>query len=178
MSNTCCGLPTIMDFLTGRFLPETGEEMVRQVIEKFLIEEKGWRREDIEVDRPLELHIDGHVEHGRVELLVRADGRPFMAVKSAPGSLVTREREALAAARLSGDSPPPLTVVTNGDDAEIMDTRTGKVLETGLDAIPDREEALAKIAHLGGHPLDRGKKEKETRIYLAFAGFQCAEDCS
>ena len=52
-----------------------------------------------------------------------------MTVKSSRGSLVTRERESLAASRLACDVQVPLTVVTNGQDAEILDTLKGKVLD-------------------------------------------------
>lgn len=36
----------------------------------------------------------------------------------------------------------PLVLITNGEDAEIMDGDSGKVIATGLENIPDKEKII------------------------------------
>ena len=41
---------TLIDFISGRTVPNTGAEEHRQAVERFLVEQKGFARGDIEVD--------------------------------------------------------------------------------------------------------------------------------
>ncbi|MEW6267614.1 MAG: type I restriction enzyme HsdR N-terminal domain-containing protein [Thermodesulfobacteriota bacterium] len=168
---------TLRDFVTGRELPDTDDERIRQAVEEFLVRGKGYRPEEIELDRCFDLPVADSPERGRIDLIVLIQGRPFMAILCAPGSLVTRERAALAAARLADEVQIPFTVVTNGREAELLDTITGRVTAEGLAAWPDRAEAEVLIAGLKPQPLKEGRKEKEARIYLAFAPFKCGLFC-
>ncbi|MBW1710996.1 MAG: type I restriction enzyme HsdR N-terminal domain-containing protein [Deltaproteobacteria bacterium] len=167
---------SIQDYITGRELPYSDDEYIRQDIERLLVHEKGYRAEMIEVERSFVIRLEEEAL-GRLELLVRYEGRPFMAIKCVRGSLVTREREALAASRLALDVQIPLTVITNGDNAEILDTLTGQVLDLGLDKIPDLDHAKTRIKELEYVPLPDKRREKEERIYLAFMTFQCPSKC-
>jgi hypothetical protein len=105
-----------------------------------------------------------------------------MILRFAPGSIVTRERAAIAAARVLEPSYQiPLVVVTNCKDAEVLDTYTGKVIRQGLDSIPDRKEAEALVRTLRFEPFDdEEKKDREHRILNAYdleiccAGGPCA----
>ena len=93
-----------------------------------------------------------------------------MVIRYGPGSLVTRERPAIAAARvLNTDYQIPLVIVTNSVDAELLETATGKVIQQGMDAIPSQEE-LDRLLELYdfGPPLESNKREKELRILNAF----------
>ena len=175
----CCGLngTTIMDHITGRELADCDDEQIRQGVERLLIEKKGYMPSDIEVDRVFHLDMDGAVEQGRAELVVYVNEKPYMTIKNSRGSLVSREREALSASRLACETVVPFTVVTNGRDAELLDTATGQILATGLEAIPDKDEARKGISGLIFSRLDPKKREREGRVYLAFAGFQCPTSC-
>lgn len=167
----------IKDYITGREMAENDDELIRQSMERLLVEEKGYEPAEIEVDRPFDIVIGEERHKARAELLVSVKGQPFMIIKSVCGSLVTREREALAASRLACDAPVPVTVVTNGREAETMDTSTGRVVARGLEAIPAKDEALAKMPGLERLPLTEDRREKEGRIYLAFADFRCPNRC-
>ena len=92
-----------------------------------------------------------------------------MILRFGPGSIVTRERAAIAAARvLEASYPIPLAVVTNGKDAEVLDTYTGKVIRQGLDNIPDKNEAEALVQSLRFDPFDDKKRDRELRILNAY----------
>jgi len=82
---------------------------------------------------------------------------------------------AIAAARvINPDYRIPLAVVTNGSDAELLDTTTGKILGYGLDSIPDSDTADEMVEHLQFlPPLDAEKRERELRILNAFDVERC-----
>jgi len=168
---------TIIDFLTGRELADSDDERIRQEMEHLLIEQKGYEPGEVQVDRAFDLYVDGEKTQGLAELVVYVRGEPFMIIKSSRGSLVTREREAVAVSRLVCGVQVPFTVVTNGQDAEIIDTKTAKVISLGLEALPSKAEALAGIQDLEQVVLPDRRREKEARIYLAFANFQCPTEC-
>ncbi len=152
----------IVDFITGQPVPNVGAEANRQQVERFLVETKGYRREDVMVDAPINLEIDGAVYRSAVDLVIHIEGRPIIAVKCAAGSLGSREREIVAAARLYGTSPLPLAVVSDGSSATVLDTATGRKTGDGLGAIPTRSEAvnLALAKRLPPVAPDRLAREK------------------
>lgn len=168
---------TIQDFITGRALPDCDDEQIRQFIESLLVEQKGYSPSEIEVDRTFDLGPGERGRLGRAELVVYVAGKPFMTVKSTRGSIVSREREAISASRLACDVVVPYTVVTNGQDAEFLDTRTGQVLGTGLAAIPHKNDAQEKASGLDFQTLDAGRRDRELRVYLAYADFECSSFC-
>ncbi len=157
-----------VDYITGRTIVDTHDERSRQKIARFLVEEKGYSKEDIEVRREIPLDVDGNRATSKVDFVLRLDGKAFAIIIFGPGSLVTRERSTLAAARLLEDYEVPFAVVTNGEDAEVMETRSGRVIAEGLEAIPSKEEALERIRMLNLEKVSEKRLEKEKRILYVF----------
>ena len=91
---------TLKDYLTGEELPDTDDERYRQQLARHLVEEKGYAPEELEPRLSIETVFNGRRVRSLIELTVRIDGRRLMIVRYGPGSLVTRERPALAASRL------------------------------------------------------------------------------
>jgi hypothetical protein len=135
----------IVDFITGESVPNVGSELNRQKVERYLVRQKGYRREDVLVDAPIQIDIDGQVYRSKVDLVIQIDDQAFMAVKCAAGSLGSREREIVSAARLFGPAPLPLAVVSDGTSAVVLDVATGKKKSEGLATIPHRSEAVGLI---------------------------------
>ena len=161
-------LGKIVDFITGQQIVDTHDERARQKIARFLVENKGYPKEDIEPRRGIPLSVDGNRATARVDFVIRVEGKGFAIIIFGPGSLVSRERSALAAARLVERYEVPFAVVTNGKDAELLETRSGRVIAEGLDAIPSKEEALEKIGALTFEELPAKRLEKEQRILYVF----------
>ena len=91
-----------------------------------------------------------------------------MIIKYGPGSLVTRHRPVLAASRVLAPYQIPVAVVTNGEDAEILDGSSSKVLSRGLDAIPTKTE-LGEIAdRFDFIPIPAKRAEMESRILYCY----------
>ena len=152
---------TITDFVTGRALPNVGAEINRQMVEKFLVRQKGFNPDDIHINFPIAVTIDDEIYRSRVDLVLQVSSRMVMAVKCAAGSLGSRQREILAAARLLTDYQIPISIVSNGEAAIVLDTISGKEIGNGLDAIPSRKAAehLAATADFKIYPEERWKRE-------------------
>jgi len=161
---------TCVDFLTGEDLADTDDERRRQRIARFLVERLGYGKDEITPRLTITTSFAGRTSVSRIDFAVKLEGREFMLIRYAPGSLVSRERAAVAAARvLVPDYRVPLVVVTNGQDAELLDSGDGGVLARGLAAIPARNSALDMMNDLEFSPFfDEGKRERELRILNAF----------
>lgn len=157
-----------VDFITGQPIVDTLDERARQKIARLLVEDKGYSKGDIEVRRKIPLTVDGKRATARVDFIIRLEGRAFAVIIFGPGSLVSRERSTLAAARLVERYEVPFAVITNGQDAEVLETRSGRVIAEGLDAIPSKEEALERIRTLTFEELSGTRLEKEQRILYVF----------
>ncbi|MEN8140750.1 MAG: type I restriction enzyme HsdR N-terminal domain-containing protein [Thermodesulfobacteriota bacterium] len=158
-------------YLTGETIVDTDDERVRQSLAKLLVEERGYAKEEVLARLTIETLFADRFVTSRVDLAVQLAGRLFLIIRYAPGSLVTRERSALAAARvLRDDYRIPLAVVTNGREAELLDSATGKVLATGLAAaIPTRDAADAMQGSLDFLPgLAEEGQERERRVLNSF----------
>lgn len=157
-----------VDFITGETLIDTIDERARQKIARFLVEEKGYLKDEIQVRRQITLDVDGNKGTFKVNFVIRVVGKAFMIVIFGPGSLVTRERPALAAARLVEGYEVPFTVVTNGQGAEVLETRSGEVIAEGLENIPSKAEALQRLPTVRFETLPEERLAREKRILYAF----------
>ena len=173
---------TLHDYLSGQTIIDTDDERYRQRIARFLVTEKGYDKQEIISRLKIETLFNKNFVTSTIDLVITLAKRYFIVIRYGAGSLVTRERPAVAAARvLIPEYRIPYVVVTNGEDAEFLETRTGKVLAQGMSGIPTRQEALAllKNHHFEPPPSDKRRKQ-ELRILNAFdqdiccAGGPCA----
>lgn len=158
----------LIDFVTGKEVPNIGAEEVRQQVERFLVETKGYSKENIEVDADLRFTIGDEEIHSNVDLAVRLEGKRFMILKCVPGSLGSRQRETLAAARLLDAHQIPLSVVTDGRDAELLDTVTGELLSHGLEAIPSKDQGMQRMKEIKLQPFPEKRLEREKIIFRSY----------
>jgi hypothetical protein len=161
---------TLRDALTGEELPDTDDERYRQQLTTYLLEAKGYGAGDLTPRLAIDTEVGGQRVRSLIELTVTIQGRRLLIIRYGPGSLVTRERPAIAAARLLEPAYRiPLAVVTNCRDAELLETLTGKVLATGMDAIPDRERLTAMAPGLVFEPFaGADRRDREARILNVF----------
>jgi hypothetical protein len=158
----------ITDFITGKDVPNIGAQENRQKIERFLVETKGYSKGDIEVDAEIAFTIGNEVVRSSVDLVARVEGKRFMVVKCVPGSLGSRHRETLSAARLLDDYQIPFSLVTDGKNAELLDTVTGELLDQGMDAIPSKDEARKRLNGMELKPYPENKLERERIIFRTY----------
>lgn len=156
---------------------EEGEDMAeeaRKMVEYLLLEKKGYHRDEVRKNVVFEVRLGDEVVMSSVDFLVAAGGRPGMIIKCAAGSLGSRERQAVAAARIISSPPVPIAVVADPLTAEVMDVSTGKVIGEGFGAIPIRGQLLRTLEESRLEPLSPARLEKEKRILLAFDAIRCS----
>ena len=132
----------LVDFLNGKILPDTHDERYRQQIARHLVNTLGFDKADIEANREVTINTGDRSAEVTVDFLVYRTKRAVMVTKYAPGSLVTRRLSTLALSRLVYDYQIPFVVVTNGEDAELLLGKTGKVIGEGISAIPGPDHQL------------------------------------
>ncbi len=166
---------SLQDYLTGEELTDTDDERLRQQLSRLMVEEKGYRKDDLIPRLFIETLFSRSFVRSTIDLTVKLCNKNIMILRYGPGSLVSRERSAIAAARvLDADYQIPLAVVTNLRDAELIDTVTGKILGNGLESIPDRAQ-LEKLFSTLTFPSRQQdlKLEREMRILNAFDVERC-----
>jgi hypothetical protein len=158
---------TLNDYLTGNSLEDTHDERYRQKIARFLVKKKGYAKSDIKPRSQLIVNAGSRKGKLWVDFLISVENRTAMMIKYAPGSLVTRHRSTLAMSRLVSAGQILVVVVTNGETADIMDGRTGKITASGFDEIPSRNELSNHAARSEFIPIPAERAEMEARIVYA-----------
>jgi hypothetical protein len=156
---------------------EDGENlaaMARKTIEYLLIEKKGYQRSELQKNIVFEVVLDTETVSSSVDFLITIEGKKAMVIKCASGSLSSRERQAVAAARLLDSPPVPIAVVADPVNAEVLDVATGKVIGEGFGAIPLRDQVITMLPEKEPKPLTPERIEKEKRILLAFDTIRCS----
>lgn len=146
----------------------------RKTVEYLLLEKKGYAREEIRKQVVFDVILGQETAHSSVDFLVTIEGKKAMVIKCASGSLSSRERQAVAAARLLATPPVPIAVVADPATAEVLDVMTGKVVGEGFGAIPVRDQILTVLSDKEPKPLSPERIEKEKRILLAFDAIRCS----
>ncbi|MCP4671293.1 MAG: type I restriction enzyme HsdR N-terminal domain-containing protein, partial [Desulfobacula sp.] len=130
---------TVTDYITGQLVKNIGPEASRQIFERFLVQDRGWQKTDIKVDKKIIVQFKGKDYLSKIDLIVYCKDKAFMAVTCVAGSIGSYEREILAGARLIYDYQIPFSVSTDARDAVIMDTLTGKKYGEGIDSVFSKE---------------------------------------
>ncbi len=146
----------------------------RKMVLFLLLEKKGYQEADIRKDVVFEVKVGDETAYSSVDILITLKGRKAMIIKCAAGSLDSRERQAVAAARLLNIPPVPVVVVADPVTAEVLDVKTGKVIGEGFGAIPVRDQMLQTLDQDALTPLSPERIEKEKRILLAFDAIKCS----
>jgi hypothetical protein len=153
-----------------------GEDLAaeaRTMIEYLLLEKKGYAPGDIRKSVSFEVRLGQETAHSCVDFLVSLDKRNAIIIKCAAGSLTSRERQVVAAARVLDSPPVPFAVVADPVNAEVLEVATGKVIGEGFGAIPLRDQLVTLLANAESKVLSPERIEKEKRILLAFDVIKC-----
>ncbi|NTW57778.1 MAG: hypothetical protein HGB21_05715 [Nitrospirae bacterium] len=155
---------------------QDGEDLAndaRKMIAYLLREKKGYLPEDVRKGLAFEVTLGQEVFWSSADFIVSVEGRMGMVIKCAAGSLDSRERQAVAAARVIASPPVPVAVVADPVTAEVLDVATGKVTGEGFGAIPTKEQLREILSEKMPQTLDAKRLEKEKRILLAFDAIKC-----
>lgn len=154
---------------------DTDDERIRQSLALMMINDLKYCNDQLRSRATIETLFAKSFVRSTIELVVSCADKEFMILRYGPGSLVSRERSAIAAARvLNKKYRIPLAVVTNGRDAELLDTITGNIIGYGVNSIPNAERAKKLVTELTYlPPLEAEQHERELRILNAFDVERC-----
>ena len=161
-------LGELVDFITGKTLKDTHDERYRQKIARLLVNQKGYLKADIETRKELRVEADAKKAILKIDFVITLADRICMVIKYGPGSLVTRRRSALAVSRLIAPEQVPIAVITNGEDAEIINGTTGEIIAQGLDSIPAKPELETLSAAEASMAISDKQAEMEQRILYCY----------
>lgn len=161
-------LGELADYLTGQTLPDTHDEQYRQKLVRWLVERNGYPKSAIIRHHMLTVGADDKEARVPVTYVIHLAGRVAMIVQYGPGSLVTRHRPALAMGRLVAPYQVPVVVVTNGEEADVLDGFSGRIMDRGLEGIPPIDQLRDITRRNPWHPISAQRKEKEARIVMAY----------
>ena len=161
-------IPLIVDFATGKKIPLTGAEENRQAVEKYLVNDKGYDKRDIEIDAVFAFVVKNEPYQSRIDLIVNVNQTRFMLIKCVAGSLGSWEREALAAARLADTYQIPFTLVSDGKNVTVLDTITGKLIGKNPADVPSKNIARQYLKGFTPTPFPAQRLEKERLIFRTY----------
>jgi hypothetical protein len=165
------------DLITGEPLPDREDEPVRQAAERLLLD-LGYGKEQVLVEAQRQVDWQGGCLPVRADLVVEIQGRPALLLRCARGSLVSREREAVAAARLLAEPWVPLALVYNGQEAELLEVASGKVLASGPAVVPDPAELARRVGEMPAHAPTPKEITQAARVYSAYSFISCPSQCT
>jgi hypothetical protein len=155
---------------------EDGEEMtaaVRKLAETILLEKKGYSPDDLRKNVFFDVVLGAETVRSHVDFLVTMEKRNVMLVKCAAGSLASRERQVVAAARVFDGLPIFVAVVMDPMSAVVLDGVSGKVMGEGFESIPTKEQLCTIASGREVKPFPPEKIERERRVLLAFDAIRC-----
>ena len=164
---------TLVDYISGKEIPFSNRDNIRQKLVKTLVEGKGYLKEDISLDREIRFDIEGQQVCSLVDISIGLDSKTLMVFKCASGSIVSRERQVIAAARLLEDYIIPFAVVTNGVNIELLDTLSEKVICDSMQLIPTRQELFENSRNLTLKSAKKNKLVYEQRILHTYDEISC-----
>jgi Type I restriction enzyme R protein N terminus (HSDR_N) len=177
MNESCPGEKLRQQLISAEPCETAKEEVVREKVLSLLLAEKGFALEDLEIDVPYAFQVGQEAFLSRASLVITLEGRRLVLIKCGAGSILARERSTLALARLLTDYQIPLAVVTNSEDATLLDTVRGDTLDCGLAAIPTKERLLELMKGLALVPLPEKRSQMEMKILAAFEGLSLHGEC-
>ena len=156
------------DFITGETIPDTHDEHYRQKIARLLVNHKSYLKYDIKPRKDLPVQAGENRAVIKIDFLISLLGKVGMIVNFGPGSIVTRRRPLLAASRVLAPYQIPIAVVTNGEDAEVLEGASGRVISRGLESIPSREQLVEIMGADHFNRISAARAEMESRILYCY----------
>jgi len=167
------------DFLTGEPIKDTHDERYRQQLARMLVNAKGYLKSDIEPRKKLIVQAGNNRAAIKIDFLINLADKACMVIKYGPGSIVTRRRPLLAISRVLKPYQIPIAVVTNGQDAEIIEGLSGKIISNGMENIPSKSQLMEITSGYHFEPIATDRAEKEFRIVYCYevdGSCPCDED--
>jgi hypothetical protein len=146
---------------------------IKQKVWEFLIKEKQFNPEEIETDPEFRLTLTDCEITVRTDFVVNLSSASFMVIQCKSIAIESWERYVTSFARVIKDYQIPYAVVTDGENARIIDVHAGKLIGKSLSELFNRQEVMNKMKDFKKIPCPVNRLEREKRIVYAFEGIKC-----
>jgi len=146
---------------------------VKQKVWEILTKEKKFNPGEIEIDPEFRLRLSDCEATVSIDFIINLPSASFMVIKCASSAIESWERYVISFARVIKDYQIPYAVVTDGDNARIIDVLTGSLVSESIKDLLNRQEASDKMKDFKKIPCHVNRLEKEKRIIYAFEGIKC-----
>jgi hypothetical protein len=118
---------------------------IKQMIFEFLIKEKLFEPEEIETNPEFKITLGNNEITVHIDFVVNLPTASFMVIQCSSSSLEAWERYVTSFARVIKDYQIPYAVVTDGENAQIIDVLAGRLIGESLDKLFNHQDALNKM---------------------------------
>jgi hypothetical protein len=146
---------------------------IKQKVFEFLIKEKQFKTEEIETDTEFRITLSDSEITVHTDFVVNLSSASFILILCRPTAIESWERYIISFAKVVKDYQIPYAMVTDGENALIIDVLAGKLIGKSLSELFNRGEALNKMKDFKKIPCPANRLEKEKRIVYAFEGIKC-----
>jgi hypothetical protein len=146
---------------------------VKLIVWEKLTKEKGFNPKEIENDPQIEIALSDCKVTVSIDFIINLSSTSFSVIKCTNSGLESWERYLTAFARAAKDYQIPYAMVTNGDEARIIDIIAGTKIGDSMQEFFTLEEALNVMKKFKKIPCPINRLEKEKRIIYAFEGIKC-----
>jgi hypothetical protein len=146
---------------------------IKQMVWDTLTLEKGYKIDDIIVDPQFNIEIDKKPISVSIDFAVEINSLKTIIIRCTSSALESWERYIIAFSRAVEDYQIPFAVITDGENAKILDTINNKLLGNKLSELFNRETALTLIKDYKRISYNPERLEREKRIIYAFEAIKC-----
>jgi len=146
---------------------------VKERVWDILTKEKNYDPSEIEIDPEFRLNLSDSEASVSIDFVVTLPSASFMVIKCSSSSIESWERYVVSFARVVKDYQIPYAVVTDGDNARIMDALAGILVSESIKGLFERKDAIEKLKDFKKIPCPANRLEKEKRIMYAFESIKC-----
>lgn len=146
---------------------------VKSIVYEILINEKGFRPEEIQIDPQFMLKLSTCEATVGIDFMISLESISFMVIRCVSSGIESWERYAVAFARAIQDYQIPYAVITDGEQAKILDIINDSFVYKSVQQLFTRQEAINLINNFQKISCTEKSREKEKRIIYAFEGIKC-----
>ncbi len=133
----------------------------------------GYTPDQLQKDFAFNVKVGNELYRSSVDFVIRIFNESAMVVKCAAGSLDSRERHILAAARIMEPLPIPFALLMDPMNAILYNVITGEIIGESAMQIPSPQDLAKMLEEVNIEPLSEKRKEGESRIFIAFDIIKC-----
>lgn len=150
-----------------------GLNFIQKKVLGFLINQKGYLKDDIEINVNFKIELPETSFNVVADIILKIEDKRYSVIKCAMNSMESWERYTIAFCRVADSYKIPFAIVTDGENAKVLDSSNGRLISEGLDSVLSRWdlERLSKEKIFLQYPPE--KSEKEKRILYAFDAIRC-----